>query len=114
MENNMHTIIELWTPTDTFLALAVEERKTFFNALGTNIERLEEAGVSSMGWGRIEPIANSVGYDWFAVWRAPDLMAATEFLDGVAASGWYGYFHQEVVLGELLPVGEAIAQHIGV
>jgi hypothetical protein len=66
----------------------------------------------TLGWGRVEPAAQSASYEWFAVWQAPSREVADVFLAGVESSGWYTYFEQSNVVGELRPADAVIAEHL--
>jgi hypothetical protein len=46
----MHLYVELWKARPEWLALSVEERQKYFDKVGTEIQKLTEAGVEVVGF----------------------------------------------------------------
>lgn len=108
----MYVAVETWTPKPAFFAADEKTRKNLFAEIQGAIKELAEIGVVTLGWGRVEPAAHSTSYEWFAVWQAPSRELADGFLGGVESSGWYTYFEQSNVVGELRSVDAVVAEHL--
>jgi hypothetical protein len=108
----MYMVIETWTPKPAFFAAGKETRNNLFAGIQEAMKQLAEIGVVTLGWGRAEPASHSTSYEWFAVWQAPSKELADAFLDGVEKSGWYTYFEQSNVVGELRSVEAVAAEHV--
>lgn len=110
----MYVVVEAWTPKPAFLTAPPTQRADFFAALDAGIAALGSTGVEPLGWGRTDPSGeHGSEHDWFAVWQVRDAAAADTFLAGVLASGWYDYFEQTNLRGELRPVADVVREHIG-
>ncbi|WP_371596860.1 DUF6616 family protein [Streptomyces sp. NBC_00564] len=107
---NMHVVIETWTPKPAFFAADKETLDNLFTGMQEAIKQLEEIGVVTLGWGRVEPAPHSTSYEWFAIWQAPSREGADVFLGGVESSGWYNYFEQTNLVGELRSVDAVSAE----
>lgn len=108
----MHVVIETWTPKPAFFAADEETRNGLFAGIRETIERLADIGVVTLGWGRVEPTGRSTSHEWFAVWQAPSKDLADGFLGRVEESGWYTYFEQTNLVGELRSVEAVAAEHL--
>lgn len=108
----MYVVVEMWTPTPAFLAADEETRTELFARIQAAITQLAQVGFVTLGWGKVEPAENSTSHEWFAVWQAPSRELADRFLGGVESSGWYGYFEQSNVVGELRSVESVIADQV--
>ncbi|GLV75554.1 MULTISPECIES: DUF6616 family protein [Streptomyces] len=108
----MYVVIETWTPRPAFLAADEETRNTLFAGVREAMRQLAETGVVTLGWGSVDrPAPHSTPHEWFAVWQAPSKELADGFLDGVERSGWYTYFEQSNVVGELRSFEAVEAEH---
>jgi hypothetical protein len=97
--NFMHLYAELWKAWPKWLALAVGERKQYFDNVGTEIQKLTDAGVEVVGFAiNDEDTPNRGDYRYLAVWKMPSL----------EQSGWYEYFEQVNARGELIPPPDAL------
>ncbi|MFE6869268.1 DUF6616 family protein [Kitasatospora sp. NPDC057692] len=105
-------MIETWTPRPAFHAADEQTRNDLLAGAQEAMRQLAEIGVVTLGWGRVEPAANSTSHEWFAVWQAPSKELADKLLEGVEDSGWYTYFEQSNAVGELRPAEAAIAEHL--
>ncbi|MEV0406029.1 DUF6616 family protein [Actinoallomurus sp. NPDC050550] len=108
----MYVVVETWTPKPAFFAADEETRNNLFAGIQEAMKQLAEIGVVTLGWGRVEPAAHSASHEWFAVWQAPSRDLADGFLGGVESSGWYTYFEQSNVVGELRSVEAVAAEHL--
>ncbi len=98
----MHTLIELWNAKDQWRALSDDARQDYLEKMGAMMPALAEAGIEVVGWGFVDRQADrSAPYDFFAVWQAEDAKALSGLLEMVSGGGWYDYFEQHNVLGEL-------------
>ncbi|MDV9168997.1 DUF6616 family protein [Streptomyces sp. W16] len=109
---NMYVVVETWTPKPAFFAATEEARNDLFTGIQEAMKQLAGIGFVTLGWGRVEPASRSASYEWFAVWQAPSREVADVFLNGVESSGWYTYFEQSNVVGELRPAETVIAEHL--
>ncbi|MFC9627308.1 DUF6616 family protein [Streptomyces sp. NPDC056930] len=108
----MYVVIETWTPKPAFFAADEETRNDLLAGAQEAMKQLAEVGVVTLGWGRVEPAAYSTSHEWFAVWQAPSKELADALLGGVEISGWYTYFEQSNVVGELRSAEAVIAEHL--
>lgn len=109
----MYVVVEEWSPKPAFLSASPERRAAFFEALTAGISDMDQAGVTALGWGRIDPSSHyGTPHRWFAVWQLRDRKAADFFLAAVATSGWYDYFDQTNIQGELRPAADVINEHL--
>ncbi|WP_406451231.1 hypothetical protein OH768_07305 [Streptomyces sp. NBC_01622] len=106
----MHVVIETWTPKPAFFAADEETLNNLFAEMQEAIKQLAEIGVVTLGWGKVESAPHSTSYEWFAVWQAPSREGADVFLGGVESSGWYDYFEQTNLVGELRSVETVSAE----
>jgi hypothetical protein len=109
----MHIVVETWTPNLRFLQSPSEARAEVLHGVRTGIQQMAAAGIVPLGWGSIEPSHDHPsGYDWFAVWQLPAAELVEIFLGGVAASGWYEWFDQINIVGELRNPDSVLDEHL--
>lgn len=109
----MYVVVETWTAKPEFLAAPVKTKEELFAGIKAAMAEMAQAGIVTLGWGSVDRSADhSADYDWFAVWQAPNAELAGAFLQGVERSGWYTWFEQVNVLGELRPVDAIAAEHL--
>lgn len=109
----MYIAFEIWNAKPAFLAASPEEREQIFAGVREGIAQMAAAGITPLGWGRIDPSEDHPsGYDWFAAWTIHSAELVEAFFAGVAAAGWYDWFEQINVSGELRPVAEVIDAHV--
>ncbi|MEV6171651.1 DUF6616 family protein [Streptomyces sp. NPDC051954] len=109
---NMYVVVETWTPKPAFFAADEKTLHNLFAGIKEAMKQLAEFGVVTLGWGRAEPAPHSTSYDWFAVWQAPSRELADGFLGGVESAGWYDYFEQTNLVGELRLGDAVMAEHL--
>jgi hypothetical protein len=95
---NMYVVVETWTPKPAFFAADEKARNDLFAGIREAMKQLADIGFVTLGWGRVEPAAQSASYEWFAVWQAPSREVADVFLAGV--------------VGELRPADAVLAEHL--
>ncbi|MFD3309561.1 DUF6616 family protein [Streptomyces sp. NPDC058656] len=108
----MYVVVETWTPKPAFFAAGEKALNDLFTGIQEAMKQLADIGFVTLGWGRLEPAAQPSSYEWFAVWQAPSREVADVFLAGVESSGWYDYFEQTNLVGELRPAETVIAEHL--
>ncbi|MGC0362037.1 hypothetical protein ABH922_000021 [Rhodococcus sp. 27YEA15] len=96
-------VVELWKANAAFANLSRSDRIELFEGVRNSVKSLD--GCTTLGWGRIDGSGDSraSGFDWFAIW---EVASVEYFLDSVQGSGWYDYFDQVNVHGELKSVDE--------
>lgn len=109
----MECFIELWSARDAWKQLSHEERGSYLEQIGPHMQSLIEKGVEVVGWGiNDEATTHRANFDFYAVWKFPSLDMKKEFEAVVMEAGWYNYFHQENVSGELNTPDEIIGKLI--
>lgn len=109
----MHLVVELWKPTPAFLAAPSAVREEIIAGVRGGIEQMAAAGIHTLGWGRVTPSEDHPpGYDWFSVWEIPSPELVDAFFAGVAASGWYDWFEQVNIAGELESAAAVLEDHL--
>ena len=109
----MYVVVETWRAKREFLAAPIEFREELFARIKAAMAEMAQAGIVTLGWGSVDRSADhSTDYDWFAVWQAPNAELAAAFLQGVERSGWYTWFEQVNVLGEVRTVDAIAAEHL--
>lgn len=98
----MYLFIECWKARPEWLALNRETRSAYMAELGKGIEQLAKAGVEIISWSFNDPkTSNRAAFDYFAVWRFPDTGSMRGFEQIIQQSGWYNYFDQVNLSGEM-------------
>jgi len=98
----MILFIECWKARPEWLELSIEARSTYMEQLGQGIGELIKAGVEIISWSMNEAnTSNRSPFDYFAVWKFPSLEIAAGFEQIVQQSGWYNYFDQVNLKGEI-------------
>ncbi|WP_163324512.1 DUF6616 family protein [Draconibacterium mangrovi] len=109
----MECFIELWSARDAWKQLSDDERGSYLEQIGPHVQDLLNKGVEIVGWGiNDEATTHRANFDFYAVWKFPTLDIKKEFEALVMETGWYNYFHQENVSGELTTPDEIIGKLI--
>ncbi|MBB2946939.1 hypothetical protein FB565_006707 [Actinoplanes lutulentus] len=109
----MYVVVEIWTPKPAFHSADEATRSALFAGIREAIKQLAGIGVVTLGWGAADQdVAYASPHQWFAVWQAPSRELAAAFLAGVEQSGWYTYFEQTNLAGELRDAETVIADHV--
>ena len=109
----MITYIELWKAKQTWKDLSKEERGNYLTALGPAIQQLLESGVQILSWGSNEMSTFSkADYDYFAVWAFPNLESTQNFEKMVEGAGWYNFFDQVNIMGQVSSPQEVMGKMI--
>jgi hypothetical protein len=94
--------VELYNYNASWANVPEAERTQFVKKIIDAVSGLKSAGVDVIAYGM-----NSVKtdrrapYDFFCVYKVPSVEFQREFERQVAASGWYDYFDQANVSGDL-------------
>ncbi len=108
--NLMHLYVELWKARPQWLALSADERKQYFDKIGTEIQKLIEAGVEIVGFAINDDETPHRGdYRYLAVWKMPSLEQVRMLEASVQRAGRHDYFEQVNARGELIPPPQALA-----
>jgi hypothetical protein len=99
----MHLFIELFTSKAEWLELTPEQRGEYLQRVGPNMQALlDEPGVEMIGVGWADPdTRHHAGYDVYSVWKLPDRASVRRLEQSIQDDGWYDYFEQVNVSGEL-------------
>ena len=98
----MYLFVECWKARPEWLALKAEERGAYMAQLGQGIGELLKAGVEVISWSLNDiDTSNRSQYDYFAVWKFPTKEMVQGFEQIVEQSGWYNYFDQVNLSGEI-------------
>lgn len=110
----MYVVVESWRAKPEFLALEPAQREALFDEVKKAMGEMAAGGIETLGWGNVDGTdePHGSGHDWFAVWTMPNAAAGQAFLAGVKASGWYDWFEQTNVVGELRPAQDIMAEHV--
>lgn len=110
----MHVFLEMWTPRPSWLSLSVGDRQTLMERLDQLTRPIIQAGsIEATGWGKADAaIDHAEPHKYFAVWRAPTRESLDRLRSAIALGGWYEFFDQVNVTGELHSPGIIIGEHI--
>ncbi len=109
----MHLFIEICRAKPSWLSLSETAREDFLDPVGSLMRRLESEGTKIIAWGfNDESTPKRAQYDFFAAFLFPDIEAAERYEKMFEAAGWYNYFEQVNVLGEVGSYGEILARLI--
>ncbi len=109
----MYLFVECWKARPEWLALELETRSAYMQELGKGLEQLVNAGVEIVSWSlNDQDVSNRSPFDYFAVWKFPNRELAKGFEQIIQQSGWYTYFDQVNLGGELAEPAASIAHII--
>jgi hypothetical protein len=98
----MYLFAECWKARPEWLALTPEARGAYMTQLGAGIGELMKAGAEIISWSMNDPdTSHRSPFDYFAVWQFPDKEFVKGFERTVEQSGWYNYFDQVNLSGEV-------------
>jgi hypothetical protein len=110
----MYLFVECWKARPEWLALSIEDRGNYMAELGKGIGELLKSGVEIVSWSMNEPdTSHRAAFDYFAIWKFPTKEQATGFENIVQQSGWYNYFEQVNLKGEVSGPDFCIGHMIG-
>jgi hypothetical protein len=109
----MYLFVECWKARPEWLALTPEARGAYMAQLGQGIGELLKAGVEVISWSmNDQDTSNRSPFDYFAVWKFPNKEMVKGFEQIVEQSGWYNYFDQVNLSGEVMDPFSCIAHII--
>ena len=93
--------IELYNYRPAWANCSESKRTDFAKKVVEAVKGLKSAGVDVVGYGMNAPQTDHrAPYDFFCVYRVPNVEVQRQFEQQVAASGWYEYFEQVNVSGD--------------
>ncbi|WAJ42534.1 haloalkane dehalogenase [Mycobacterium sp. Aquia_216] len=105
--------VELYKYRQEWIDLGVAERESFVGRLAGALVGLQAQGVEVLGYGVNDlDTDRRAAYDFFSVYRVPDVQIQRLFEAGIAASGWYDYFDQINVSGAALTPAGALMKNV--
>jgi hypothetical protein len=91
----MYIFVEMWNPKQAWLDLSQSERTDYISAVGGAVKSLTDAGVEIITWSFNDKATDRFnGFDYFAIWKFPDMELVKVFQNTVVEAGWYNYFDQ--------------------
>src|SRR6266487_5345524 len=96
--------IELYNYRPAWAKCPESERTDFAKKVVEAVKGLKSAGVDVVAYGMNSPETDRrAPYDFFCVYRVPNVELQREFERQIVASGWYDYFEQVNVSGDAPP-----------
>jgi len=93
--------IELYNYRPAWAKCSKSDRTDFVRKVVEAVKGLKSAGVDVVGYGtNSTQTDHRAPYDFFCVYRVPNVNVQRAFEQQVAASGWYEYFEQVNVSGD--------------
>lgn len=110
----MYLFVECWKARKEWFELTSDEQAAYMAELGKGIGELMKVGVEIVSWTFNDPSTSKrAPYDYVAVWKFPTKEFAAQFEQIVEGSGWYNYFDQINLKGEVSTPEACIGQMIG-
>jgi hypothetical protein len=103
-KNAMYLYIEMWNAKPAWLALDEQKRGAFMEKVGAFLGSVEDPENCSV-YGTCVNDGDTVPraqYNYLVVWKLKDKSFVKPIADGTAAVGWYEYFDQVNVGGDML------------
>lgn len=99
--------VELYNYRPEWSGLSIAEREAFVGSLAGALGRFRDQGVEVVAYGVNDlDTDRRAPYDFFCVYRVPDVRLQRVFEAQIAGSGWYRYFEQVNISGAALsPAG---------
>lgn len=105
--------IELFSYRPAWMALAPAEREQFSDGVKGALADLVANGVEVIGWGFNDLESDHrAPYDFFCIYKVPDFAFQRVFDAAVIQSGWYDFFEQVTVSGELADPAAILAANV--
>lgn len=107
----MYIFVEMWNPKQAWLDLSQTERTDYVSAVGVAVKNLTDTGVEILTWSFNDKATDRFnGFDYFAIWKFPNMELVKSFQNMVIEAGWYNYFEQVNACG-LLNGPQPILEH---
>ncbi len=99
----MYLYVELWNAKASWLALGPDDRAAFMKKVDGLLGELMSDDVKLIGCTMNDgSTAPRLDYCYVAVWRMKDVTGTHKVADGTARIGWYEYFDQVNIGGDLV------------
>ena len=93
--------VELYNYAPAWAKCSENERADYIKKIIEAVSGMKAAGVDVIAYGKnARETDRRAPYDFFCVYRVPNVEVQREFEQQVAASGWYEYFEQVNVSGD--------------
>jgi hypothetical protein len=100
----MRIYVEQWKATPAWAELDAEQRGTFMQKVGPDLQGVLDKGAQLLALGPADPATtHHGGTEYVAVWSFPSRELVEEFERGTEEAGWYDYFEQVNLGGEAVP-----------
>jgi hypothetical protein len=107
--------IELYTLRDAWRARGRDEREAYIEGVISTVGQVRDAGIEVLAYGSNDPTVEvRAAYDYFAVYSLPSSEARIQLQDAIRSSGWYDYFDQVNVSGEVQDFDVVLRSHVDV
>lgn len=105
--------VEMYNYKQSWIELAPGARQGFVATLADALVALKDQGVEILGYAvNDRDTDHRAPYDFFCVYRVPDVTVQRAFEASVAASGWYDYFEQVSLRGAALSPRGVLAKNV--
>ncbi len=109
----MQLYVELWNAKQAWLDLSTEERQSYFDKVGSEINTLTKEGIEIVGFAlNKEDTSHRSDHRYLAVWKMPTPGHVKMLEDSVSEAGWYEYFDQVNAGGELISPPDALGDMV--
>ncbi|BBY25115.1 haloalkane dehalogenase [Mycobacterium stomatepiae] len=105
--------VEMYNYKQSWIDLPPAQREAFAGTLAGALGALQAQGVEIVAYAVNDPATDHrAPYDFFCVYRVPEVGLQRNFEAGIAASGWYDYFEQVNLSGAALSPGGALMKNV--
>lgn len=105
--------VEMYNYKPNWIDLSVPERGAFIDTLAAALMELQGSGVEVLAYAVNDPATDHrAPYDFFCVYRVPEVGLQRVFEAGIAASGWYQYFDQVNLSGAALTLVGGLMKNV--
>jgi haloalkane dehalogenase len=106
----LQVFVEMYNYTPEWFALSAAERQAFVGTVVSALTDAQREGVDVLACAMNDPGTDRrAPFDFFCVYRMPDLRTRQAFEAGVAAAGWYRFFEQVNLGGAALTPAGALS-----
>lgn len=109
----MYLFTECWKAKKEWFDLDKKSRGEYMQELSKGVAELVKAGVKIVSWSMNDhDISKRAPYDYIGVWKFPNKAFAKQFETIIEQSGWYNYFDQVNLGGEIAEPGLSVEHMI--
>lgn len=110
---NSRIFIELYRYKPAWAALEESQRIAIIDKVIENVGGLAGVGINVLAYGRNDESTDQrAPYDFFCVYQAPDANTQHALEGQISKSGWYDFFDQLNVSGEIIPYADLLSSHV--